>query len=71
MKQPELTLIKENKYLDILIEIDEGSQYTVGTLRVKGDLLKESDELLKLVSMKTGDIFNRSELHKSISYNFV
>lgn len=66
VKQPELTLIKENKYLDILIEIDEGPQYSVGTLGAKGDLIKDSAELLKLVSMKTGDVFNRSELHSSI-----
>jgi outer membrane protein insertion porin family len=66
IKQPELTLIKENRYLDILIEVDEGPQYRVGTLGVKGDLMKPSDELLKVVSLKEGNVFNRTELHKSI-----
>ncbi|NOY14183.1 MAG: outer membrane protein assembly factor BamA [Deltaproteobacteria bacterium] len=66
VKQPELTLVKDNRYLDILIEIDEGPQYRVGTIGFKGDLLKPSDELLTLVSLKPGEIFNRSELRKSI-----
>ena len=66
VRQPQVTLVDENKYLDILIEIDEGAQYRVGTLGIKGDLLKPSDELLKMVSLKEGEVFNRSELHKSI-----
>ncbi len=66
VKQPEVTLIEENKYLDVLIEIDEGPQYRVGTVEFKGDLLRSADVLSSLVSLKTGDVFNRSELHRSI-----
>lgn len=66
VRQPQVTLVKENEYLDIMIEIDEGEQYRVGTVGIKGDLLKSSDELLKKVSLKEGDVFNRSEVHKSI-----
>lgn len=66
VKQPEVTLVKDNKALDILIEVDEGAQYMVGTLDFKGDLLKPSEELLPLVSLKPGEVFNRSQLHDSI-----
>lgn len=66
VQQPVLSLIKNNKYLDILIEVDEGQQYRVGTLGVKGDLLMSTDELLSEVSLETGDIYDRSELYKSI-----
>lgn len=66
VKEPVVTLIKDNRYLDIMIEIDEGPQYKVGTVGFKGDLLKEADELSQLVSLEPGDIFNRSELYKSI-----
>ena len=66
VRQPQVTLIEDKKYLDIFIEIDEGSQYKVGSVGFKGDLLKTSDELLKKVSLKEGDVFNRTELHKSI-----
>ncbi|MDB4470674.1 outer membrane protein assembly factor BamA [Deltaproteobacteria bacterium] len=64
--KPEVSLIKNNKYFDILIEVDEGPQYLVGTLDFKGDLLRPKEDLLSLVSLKQGEIFNRSELHNSI-----
>ena len=64
--QPQLSLIEENKYLEIQIEIDEGVQYRLGTLGVKGDLLKPRDELLELVSLKPEALFVRSELRESI-----
>lgn len=66
VQPPVVTLIKADKYLDVLIEVDEGVQYQVGTIGIKGDLLQPAEELLTLVSLKQGEIFNRSELHKSI-----
>ncbi len=65
VKPAEVTLIKD-KYLDILIEIDEGAQYTVGTLKVSGDLMLAEEKLLPLVKLQPGDIFSRSELRDSI-----
>lgn len=64
--QPKLTLIKDNRYLDVLIEIDEGPQYRVGTVDVRGDLLRTKPELLLLVQLKTGEIFNRSLLREDV-----
>jgi outer membrane protein insertion porin family len=64
--QPELTLIKKDKYLDIMIEIDEGAQYSVGEIGIKGDLLKDKAELLQLVSLQPGEVFNLSKVHQSI-----
>ncbi len=66
VKQPEVTLIKDNEYLDLFFEIDEGPQYSVGSIGFKGDLLRPSEELEEEVSLSSGDVFNRSELHKSI-----
>lgn len=66
VKQPEIALIKNDKYLEIVVEIDEGPQYRVGTVGFKGDLLRSSDELLDMISLKSGDVFNRSQLHKNI-----
>ena len=66
VRQPQLALIEDNKYLDVLIEIDEGKKYRLGTLGVKGDLLLSKDELLTMVSLYPGKVFNRSELRDSI-----
>ena len=65
VKPAEVTLVKD-KYLDILIEIDEGALYTVGTLKVSGDLMLAEEKLLPLVKLQPGDIFSRSELRDSI-----
>ena len=65
VKPAQVTLV-EDKYLDILIEIDEGSQYKVGDIHVTGDLMYEEEQLLRLVKLHPGDIFSRSKLRKSI-----
>ncbi|MEA3363079.1 MAG: outer membrane protein assembly factor BamA [Thermodesulfobacteriota bacterium] len=65
VKPAEVTLVKD-KYLDILIEIDEGSLYTVGTVNISGDLMFAEEKLLPLVKLQPGGIFSRSELRDSI-----
>lgn len=65
VKPPQVTLV-EDKYLDVLIEIDEGPQYRVGKVTVSGDLLRSEEELLKGVELKPGDVFSRSRLRESI-----
>ncbi|SHI57531.1 Beta-barrel assembly machine subunit BamA [Malonomonas rubra DSM 5091] len=66
VRQPKVSLIDKDRYFLIEIEVDEGDQYKVGTLGVKGDLLKSEEELLENISLGNGDVFNRSELHRSI-----
>ncbi len=65
VKPAQVTLVKD-KYLDIVIEIDEGPLYTVGTVKVSGDLMFPEDKLLPLVKLQPGDIFSRAELRDSI-----
>lgn len=65
VKPAQVTLV-EDKHLDILIEIDEGPLYHVGTVTVSGDLLRSEDELLKSVALKPGDVFSRSVMRESL-----
>ncbi len=65
VKQPEVTLVAD-KHLDIVIEIDEGSQYQVGKVNVSGDLMFPEEKLLEMIKIKSGDVFSRSELHDNI-----
>ncbi|MCD6581710.1 MAG: outer membrane protein assembly factor BamA [Desulfuromusa sp.] len=65
VKPAEVTLIEE-KHLDILVEIDEGSQYKVGKVNVSGDLMYTEEQLLRLVKLQPGDVFRRSGLRDSI-----
>jgi outer membrane protein insertion porin family len=56
----ELSPDKQSMY--ITISIDEGPQYTLGKVDVTGDLLESKAFFLARVSVKPGEIFNRSKL---------
>jgi outer membrane protein insertion porin family len=56
----ELSPDKQSMY--ITISIDEGPQYHLGKVDVTGDLLMPKEFFLSRVSVKTGEIFNRSKL---------
>jgi outer membrane protein insertion porin family len=56
----ELSPDKQSMY--ITISIDEGPQYTLGKVDVTGDLLETKAFYLQRVSVKPGEIFNRSKL---------
>lgn len=61
----ELTEDKQN--INIHIQISEGTQYKVGKISFSGNLLDQSTEdITKLLSIKTGDIFKRKEVVQSI-----
>lgn len=49
----------------ITITIDEGPIYTVGAVRVGGDFSVPHTDLVKAVSIKSGDVFSRREISAS------
>jgi len=66
VKQPLITLSDDKEEMDILIEIDEGDQYYLGSMAIEGDLLIEEAELLKFLRFKAGDVFSRKKLREDI-----
>jgi outer membrane protein insertion porin family len=56
----ELSPDKQSMY--ITISIEEGPQYRLGKVDVTGELLAPREYFLQRVSVKTGEIFNRSKL---------
>lgn len=66
VRQPQVTLIEDNEFMDVLIDIEEGQQFRVGQLDISGDLLKSRAELLALVKLQEGEVFNRSLLRDSV-----
>ena len=54
---------KENIY--ITLNISEGPRFTVGDVRIAGDLVVPAAELEPLVQLKTGDVFSRAKLQAS------
>jgi outer membrane protein insertion porin family len=68
MSRPEVVLSPDKRYLYIAIHVEEGQQFTIGKLDIKGDLLFPKAELMKKLSVKQGELFNRSKLGKDITY---
>src|SRR4030095_7322160 len=56
----ELSPDKQSMY--ITISVEEGPQYRLGKVDVTGELLAPREYFLTRVSVKTGEIFNRSKL---------
>ena len=66
--KPAIELSPDRRFIYITLTVDEGEPYDVGELKVSGKLLSESQEsLLKLVSIKTGDRFSRSQLTRDMN----
>jgi len=66
VKKPQVTLVDDNQYLEVVIEIDPGTQYRVGRVMVTGDLMYPQEKMLQYVQLKTGDIFSTAELRSTI-----
>jgi outer membrane protein insertion porin family len=59
---PLIELSPDKQSMYITISIDEGPQYRLGKIDIRGDLLESKEFFLKKVSVKPGEIFNRSKL---------
>ncbi|MCS6914843.1 MAG: outer membrane protein assembly factor BamA [Myxococcales bacterium] len=64
--KPQIELSADKRYLYITIPIEEGDVYRIGKLDFKGELLWPRDQMLRRLSVKSGDRFNRSKLGNDI-----
>lgn len=66
---PILELSPDKQSLYITIPIEEGLQYTLGRVDIKGDLLAPREFFLtNHISVKTGEVFNRSKLSQDLQH---
>jgi outer membrane protein insertion porin family len=61
--QVSITPDKEQIY--ITINITEGPKYSIGDVRLAGELLLPEPELMRLVQVHTGDVYSREKLTQS------
>jgi outer membrane protein insertion porin family len=50
----------DRDFVRLTFQIEEGTQYNVGTIDVSGDLLFTKDELFEAMKLKPGDLFRHS-----------
>lgn len=66
VKQPHIVLSEDRTEMDIFIEIEEGPQYSVGSVDIKGDLLLEKEEMLDLLDFTPGEVFSREKMRENM-----
>jgi outer membrane protein insertion porin family len=54
------------KRVDVTIPVEEGPQYKLGRLLIRGNKLFRQEQLQRVLQLKTGDIFNLGKVRKSI-----
>ncbi|MGE5444882.1 MAG: outer membrane protein assembly factor BamA [Ignavibacteriales bacterium] len=67
VSKPEIAYNEKRKGFVVTYRIEEGSQYKVGDIKLKGDLIEPEGELMKLFGLKIGKPFSRSVLAGDIS----
>jgi outer membrane protein insertion porin family len=60
--KPKIELSADKRYIYIGIHIDEGEQFRLGKIDFSGDLLLSKPELMARLTIRPGEIFNRTKL---------
>lgn len=61
----QVTISPDKKDIFISISVTEGPKYTVSGVKVAGELLLPEAEILKLITVKPGDVFSRARISES------
>lgn len=66
VQEPNINIDQKNKEINISISIEEGSQYRVGKITSKPDDTVSADDILKVLQMKSGDVYSLSKVRAGI-----
>jgi outer membrane protein insertion porin family len=66
VREPIISLVDNDRNMLLLIQIDEGPQYKIGTLDAQGDLIRDKEELLALIDLAPGSVFSRAKLRSGV-----
>ncbi len=60
--KPTVELSGDKRFIYVSIRIDEGKQYRYGKLDFTGDLIEPKKKLFRLLTIRGGELFNRTQL---------
>jgi len=66
ISKPRVTVSQDKRYIDIIVEVNEGRQFKLNSLTFSGDLDYSEEELKKEVELKAGAVFSTGKVQKSI-----
>ncbi len=65
--RPVITLSADKRWMYISISVNEGPQFYVESVDIDGELLFKKEDLMKLMTIKAGDVFQRSKFEESLN----
>jgi outer membrane protein insertion porin family len=65
IESTQVSITPDRENIFITLNITEGPRYTVGDVRIAGDLVVPESDLAALVRIKSGDVFSRERLQGS------
>jgi outer membrane protein insertion porin family len=63
---PRMELSPDRRSMYITLAIEEGQQYRIGQLDVKGELIESRETYLNKLQAKPGDVFNRTQVAQDV-----
>lgn len=66
IEPPLISLSPDKKWIYITLRLEEGEQFRVGRVELRGDLIFAEEELFLGLKTKEGEIFNRSQITEDI-----
>lgn len=64
--KPVVAITPDKKEIYITIPVEEGEQYSIGSIDFAGDILTDKESLAALMTVESGEIFSRSKLQADI-----
>lgn len=58
----QVAITPDKQEIYVTIGVTEGARYTVGQIKLSGELIAPEAELRKLIAIKTGDVFSREKV---------
>jgi outer membrane protein insertion porin family len=65
VESTQVSISPDKQDVFITLNVNEGERYQVSSVKLAGDFSISEDELRKLVTIKTGDVFSRERLNES------
>jgi outer membrane protein insertion porin family len=67
IQSTQVSITPDKQEIYITLGISEGERFTVGDIKLSGELIAPEAELRKLIAIKTGDVFSREKITGAVS----
>ncbi len=64
--KPRVTLSQDRRYIDVMVDIQEGEKFFLEDVEFKGDIIFSEEKLREALGMKPGDVFSTGVLQEGL-----